>query len=79
MGSFGTLCQRAISLSKGHSFFLFGARGTGKSELLKQCFSSDEAIYIDLLDPELTDQLSAYPNHLVEIILPYLNGKNCFT
>ena len=65
--------QRIIELSKGHSFFLFGARGTGKSELLKQRFLPEEALYIDLLNPELADQLGAYPNKLVEMIMPYAN------
>lgn len=62
------MCQRQLNLSKTHSFFLFGARGTGKSELLKQQFTEEEALYIDLLDPELSNSLSAYPNRLLEII-----------
>lgn len=68
--------QRLINLPKSHSFFLFGARGTGKSELLKKFFSKEESLFIDLLDPELSNRLSAYPNTLNEIILPELNKKN---
>ncbi len=56
---------RLSKLSKSHSFFLFGARGTGKSGLLKQLFRPNEALWIDLLDPELANELSAYPNRLV--------------
>lgn len=67
--------QRTINLSNSQSFFLFGARGTGKSELLKRHFSSEDSIYIDLLDPELSLQLGAYPNKLLEIINPHLGKK----
>ncbi len=68
--------QRLLQPSKSHSFFLFGARGTGKSELLKQSFSPENSILIDLLDPELANSLSAYPNRLLEIILPALGKKD---
>jgi uncharacterized protein len=51
-----------------YSFFLFGARGTGKSQLLGTAFNSDEAIYLDLLDPELTSSLSAHPNRLLSLL-----------
>jgi len=67
--------HRHAKLSKTHSFFLFGARGTGKSELLKRHFPDGEAIFIDLLDPELANSLSAYPNRLLDIILPEQNKK----
>lgn len=60
--------HRLANLSKSQSFFLFGARGTGKSELLKSHFSKSESIYIDLLDPELALRLSAYPNDLLGMI-----------
>ncbi len=40
---------RDINLPKKHSFFLFGARGTGKTLLLKEVFSK-ESLYIDLLN-----------------------------
>lgn len=46
------------------SFFLFGPRGTGKSTLVRQTYS--EAIYIDLLDPEVHRSLSARPEQLRE-------------
>ena len=60
--------QRLVNLSKTHSFFLFGARGTGKSELLKAFFDSKTTLFIDLLDPELCNRLSAYPNQLLQLI-----------
>jgi hypothetical protein len=46
---------------KNHSFFLFGARGTGKTTLLNELFKPSEAIRIDLLDPNTFGQLQANP------------------
>ncbi|HMO01833.1 MAG TPA: AAA family ATPase [Oligoflexia bacterium] len=60
--------QRLLNLSKSQSFFLFGARGTGKSVLTQERFKEHEAIFLDLLNPELTNSLSAYPNRLLDII-----------
>jgi len=59
---------RIISLSKTNSFFLFGARGTGKSYILSKIFSEETSLYIDLLDPELVNELSSYPNNLLSLI-----------
>jgi uncharacterized protein len=69
------MLPRNSNISKNHSFFLFGARGTGKSSLLKTVFSEKEAFFIDLLDPYIADQLIAYPNKLLDIISPYKNKK----
>jgi len=49
------------------SFFLFGPRGTGKSTLVKQAFK--EALYLDLLDPEVFRIYSANPERLRERLL----------
>lgn len=49
-----------------HSFFLFGARGTGKSTWLRQ--SLPDAIYLDLLDTSLQLELTAEPHRLEAII-----------
>lgn len=43
---------RLINLSKSNSFFLFGARATGKSTLLNHIFKPEEAYFIDLLKEE---------------------------
>jgi predicted AAA+ superfamily ATPase len=53
--------QRLINLSKSNSFYLFGARGTGKSTLLKTTFATSQSLYIDLLDPEIAEPLLAHP------------------
>jgi hypothetical protein len=48
------------------SFFLFGPRGTRKSFWVRQNFP--QALYVDLLDPELFRLYSAYPERLKEVI-----------
>ncbi len=49
--------QRQCKPSKSNSFFLFGARGTGKTTLLEQYFSPTDTLFIDLLDINLMDEL----------------------
>ncbi len=49
------------------SFFLFGPRGTGKSTLVRRYFK--DAIYLDLLDPEVFRTYSANPERLRERLL----------
>lgn len=56
--------MRSCKLPKAHSFFLFGARGTGKSTLIRNLFP--QALVIDLLIPEVEDQLSRSPSFLLE-------------
>ena len=53
---------------KTNSFFLFGARGTGKSTLISTLFSSNEAVFIDLLENEMYSRLQANPDELSSII-----------
>ena len=52
---------------KGKSFFLFGPRGTGKTTWVKSTFAS--ALYIDLLEAELFNDLMANPQRL-EMMIP---------
>jgi predicted AAA+ superfamily ATPase len=49
----------------GQSFFLFGPRGTGKSTWLRQ--QMPEALYIDLLEPDVYRSYSARPERLEEV------------
>jgi len=58
--------NRLIDFSKNSSFFLFGARGTGKTHLLKQRYLPSNSLYIDLLDAEENEILSLRPRNLVE-------------
>ena len=48
------------------SFFLFGPRGTGKSTFIHKFF--EDALLIDLLDPERVRLLSAAPERLKELV-----------
>ncbi|MCC6220974.1 MAG: ATP-binding protein [Deltaproteobacteria bacterium] len=62
--------HRAINISKSNSFFLFGARGTGKSTLIKERFVSGNTIYIDLLKFSEMTRLQADPEELLRRIAP---------
>ncbi len=48
------------------SIFLYGARQTGKSTLLRQQLS--ETIYIDLLDTSVKDRFNRHPVLLYEML-----------
>lgn len=48
------------------SFFLFGPRGTGKSTLAQGCFA--DALWVDLLRPEILRRYLAWPERLFELI-----------
>jgi len=60
------MLNRIIKLKKNNSFFLFGARGTGKTFLLKEWFKSARALFIDLLLPEPYETYSLRPQTLME-------------
>jgi predicted AAA+ superfamily ATPase len=59
--------KRLINPSKQQSFFLFGARGTGKSTLLREIFKDRNPLWIDLLDQELEFKLVQNPQKLLEM------------
>lgn len=61
------MVSRICKPSKSHSFFLFGARGTGKSTLLKELFSPTEATFIDLLESDTEETYQKDPAHLLEV------------
>ena len=60
-----------------HSFFLFGARGTGKSTWLKKNINKKDSLYIDLLDPTEEDIFNRNPKELEARVLK-LNDKNSY-
>jgi predicted AAA+ superfamily ATPase len=60
--------QRQLELSENNSFFLFGARGTGKSTLIERVFSPDKTLFIDLLDTEELLRFRRNPSRLHEIV-----------
>ncbi len=54
--------SRSIKPPERKSFFLFGPRGTGKTTWVKSAFP--DSIYIDLLEAELFNDLTANPQRL---------------
>lgn len=55
------MVNRIAQFSQNSSFFLFGARGTGKTNLLKSRYTNDSNWYIDLLNPELVRKYLLQP------------------
>src|SRR3990167_8071864 len=62
----GTMYSRLIQPPKSKSFFLFGPRGTGKTTWVKSAFP--KALYLDLLEAELFNDLLANPQRLEGLI-----------
>ena len=64
------MVHRLQKLHNSYSFFLFGARGTGKFTLLKQKFESSktETLWIDLLSDEDEDRFHRHPKELSYIL-----------
>lgn len=60
--------NRIITPSLNHSFFLFGARGTGKSTWIEQKFQTIKHLAIDLLDPDEEERLAKNPQALLSQI-----------
>lgn len=58
--------SRLVKEPENKSFFLFGPRGTGKTTWVKQAFP--DAVYIDLLESRLYNDLLADPQRLENLI-----------
>lgn len=58
--------ERLLNPLKTNSFFLFGARGTGKSTLIHRNFGGPGAHFIDLLDSRVLDEYLVHPGLLLE-------------
>ena len=58
------MIQRLLTPTPRESFFLFGARGTGKSTWLEQHFSRNTCLWLDLLDPDVEDRYLMNPKAL---------------
>ena len=56
--------RRLLQVSRSNSFFLFGARGTGKTTYVGQAFDPGASWYVDLLDPEVEDRYRRRPGRL---------------
>lgn len=66
--NYEVMYTRTINLSKTGSFFVFGARSTGKSTLINGSFPAEQLYTIDLLDPETEDRFSRSPSLLTTIL-----------
>ena len=62
------MVKRLQKLSQKHSFFLFGARGTGKTTLLKQSFPKKNTLWVNLLSFNEEDRFSRNPDLLTQLI-----------
>ena len=69
--------KRLLRLPLSRSFFVFGARNTGKSTLLRHTFEPETTLWIDLLDPDLEERYSRDPSSLKhEVLALDKNVKN---
>lgn len=62
--------SRLLTLTKHYSLFLFGARGVGKSTLIKKTYNinEDDSYYLNLLDTVVEDRFARNPMELVELV-----------
>jgi predicted AAA+ superfamily ATPase len=60
--------QRFCKSSKTSSFFLFGARGTGKSTWVRSLFKEESPLIVDLLLPRVEQQLALRPDDLIGMV-----------
>ncbi|MHC4873554.1 MAG: ATP-binding protein [Planctomycetota bacterium] len=60
--------KRIIDILSSNSFFLFGARETGKTTLLREVFAKQNTFWIDLLLPEDEELYSTNPDALIQNI-----------
>lgn len=58
---FARICKPLLS----NSFFMFGARGTGKSTLVREALGSQRVWEIDLLQDDNFERFSRQPQHLI--------------
>lgn len=62
------MVNRTQKLSKSDDLFLFGARGTGKSTLLREIFDSDQVLWIDLLTEKDEEFFGKHPDELSRVL-----------
>ena len=62
------MIQRVLKLPVNQSFFIFGARGTGKSTLLQKILPHETTYFFDLLDFDLETRLTRRPSEFREIL-----------
>ncbi len=60
--------ERLREFALNHSLFLFGPRGSGKSTLVAERFSSESTIRLDLLDSTVVEQFLRDPSALYAVV-----------
>ncbi len=68
------MVNRFLTPSNSSSFFLFGARGVGKSTFLKTWFEGRAPLWFDLLDPDLEQRFSLDPKQFQQEIISAKQG-----
>lgn len=63
------MINRLIKPLSKSSYFIFGARGTGKSTWLKNSFNPKDVLYLDLLNRSLQDELMMDPDRFSQYLL----------
>lgn len=69
------MIERSLRVSKERSFFIFGARGTGKSTYLRTLFDPEGVLWLDLLDADLEARLLRQPSLLRDLTAPLRVGQ----
>lgn len=69
---YGAMYSRLLTPPERKSFFLFGPRGTGKTTWVRSAFPT--SVYIDLLEAELFNDLTANPQRLANLLPPRHDG-----
>jgi uncharacterized protein len=69
------MIDRHLKPLKSKSFFLFGARGCGKTTLLHHWLRPED-ILINLLDPEVTEEYRLHPNRFKSYVLERFDENN---
>ena len=60
------MIKRSLNILKSSSFFLFGARGTGKTTLMTDFFQGEQVFGVDLLEGQLYSDYLSRPGLLGE-------------
>jgi len=66
--------KRSLKLPLSRSFFLFGARSTGKSTLLKELLPESKALWLDLLNVDL-EQIYSKNANVLDAFLAQESGR----
>lgn len=62
------MIPRLQQLPANHSYFLFGARGTGKSTYLEHKYPPDKHMWINLLNPAIEKRFANNPEELIHVV-----------